>query len=193
MQADATARVADFLQEGIQAGGHCVVLATPEHARLLKLRLGGAPGTWRDAAATLSALLINGWPDPSRFSDSVGGLVRSAAAHGPAYVYNEAVMLLCMQGNPKAAVRFDHLWQAMVAALPPDVLLQYPRHVFASQGDGKRFRLASRYVVTVGQKVLAEHPKRQAPLPQSGPAACLICQTFTGDRLEKHKREAGHA
>lgn len=140
---DVATRVAAFLQAGAEAGGHCLVLAMPEHTRLLQERLGSVPVTWRDAADVLATFVVSGWPDEAAFDRSVGRMLRTSTSQGPVYVYAELTALLCMQGQNRAAVRVEHLWNALGATLPRGMFHHYHARVFASEADHVRYREAS--------------------------------------------------
>src|SRR5215470_335357 len=81
-----------YVQSGLDAGDVCLVLATRAHRRELDRRLRAAgvdvaaarrDGTYRglDARTTLAKLLADGWPEPQRFAQAVGGQVLRAMQH----------------------------------------------------------------------------------------------------------------
>lgn len=132
--------VVKFLEGGAHAGGQCIVVAIPEHAHLLRACLAPTTSvTWYDAAGLLSAFVVNGNIDPAAFHRAVGHLLQGATPGRTAYVYQEMVALLCMQRKPALALRVEKLWRAAAAALPEEVMEEYPRRVFASMGDAESF------------------------------------------------------
>lgn len=138
--AEVAVRVAAFLQAGVQAGGHCLVVAVPEHTMALKAQLALLPVAWCDAADTLAKFVVDGWPDEGAFEDSVGRLLRVATSQNSTYVYSEMAAILCMQGRDRAAVRVEQLWKGTVATLPPKKFHQYPCRIFSSEADHLRYR-----------------------------------------------------
>ena len=81
--------VSKFLGEGYQRGDVLLMIATPEHSRLIverlestgldtaKMSADGRFGLF-DAQATLDRFMKNGYPDPARFDRVVGTVVRDA-------------------------------------------------------------------------------------------------------------------
>src|SRR4029079_9557452 len=66
--------VSAFLREGLLAGHACLVVATAQHRQGRAQRLGSVTrargrSLALDAAATLSKLMVNGFPDAQRFEN----------------------------------------------------------------------------------------------------------------------------
>jgi hypothetical protein len=82
-----------------------------------------------DAADALSAFMINGMPDPVRFSELLRNLISTAAnagKKGRVAVFGECVHLLWAQGNPEATIRLEGLWnEEVVSSYNVDVLCGY--------------------------------------------------------------------
>src|SRR3984957_20069223 len=86
-----------YIGEALEEGNAALVVATAEHREALAERLeerGGeipsamAPGRYvvLDAAETLSKFILEGWPDPVRYEETVARLVvqvRAAARGNP--------------------------------------------------------------------------------------------------------------
>jgi PAS domain S-box-containing protein len=71
-----------------------------------------------DAAETLSKFILEGWPDPARFEETVArlvGQVKAAAGGNPPRlaVFGEMVALLWAQGKFQTAVRLEQLWNEL--------------------------------------------------------------------------------
>ena len=138
-------RVAEFLAAGIQEGEPCVVIATREHNEMFAERLqklGAGPGnvTFLDARATLDEFLHRGMPDPNRFGDVIGRVIRHAS--GPAgrvRAYGEMVDLLWRDGEPDAAIRLEELWNDLANQYAFSLLCAYPMANFYKESDGARF------------------------------------------------------
>jgi len=67
-----------------------------------------------DADETIDRFLADGRPDPARFDEVVGGLVRDAIREGPPVaVFSEMVAILWERGEPDAAVHLEQLWNRL--------------------------------------------------------------------------------
>jgi len=145
--------VARFAHEGLRAGESVVVIATRPHREAIESELkqqtrcedslpaGGAKLVWRDADETLSALLVNGWPDAARCKDVLGALVDEASDSGkvPARAFCEMVALLCAAGNPEAALRLEQLWNELAWHHAFSLRCAYPTRVFAGEEGRQAF------------------------------------------------------
>lgn len=102
-----------------------IVVATPEHQRLLAGRMRGAQ--MLDAATLLRQFSHDGVIDAAAFDDSVGELIRSASAEGrPVRVFGEMVALLWDQGLVAQAIELELLWTALADTVAFDLLCAYP-------------------------------------------------------------------
>jgi anti-sigma regulatory factor (Ser/Thr protein kinase) len=121
-------RVAGFLAEALDAGGTAVVVATPAHRAALRRRLtAGAPQRGElvmlDAAETLQALSVDGWPDRRRFDKKLGGILRAAARDGrPVAAFGEMVDLLWASGHVSAAADLERMWTELLGTVSADLL-----------------------------------------------------------------------
>lgn len=134
--------VADFIDMSLRAGGGGIVIATPDHIRDIRHRLTGfwtdsdnrkLPGKllMLDAEETLSQFMVAGWPDEDRFNAVVGQLVRKAyAEYGSVHAFGEMVALLCQQGLFDAAIRLEHLWNALAGETTFSLFCAYPWKLF---------------------------------------------------------------
>src|SRR5712691_8583237 len=111
-------RVSDFMSGGLRASDAAVVIATRQHRMGVEatLRERGidvgeliACGRFYtlDAAETLADFMVDGWPDPRRFAESVGGAIRIARGANDRRVlaFGEMVALLYAEGRRDAALR----------------------------------------------------------------------------------------
>jgi signal transduction histidine kinase/CheY-like chemotaxis protein len=114
--------LSDFMSAGLRAGDACIVVATKAHRESLEERLQAngldvaaarESGQYLslDAGETLSKFMIEGTPDPARFSEVVGGII-AHAAEGRQHVriFGEMVALLWAEGNNSAALQLEELW-----------------------------------------------------------------------------------
>lgn len=137
-----------FVRAGLDAGDACLVIATrPHRARLAgALRARGVDprgarksGVYRalDAATTLDAIMVEGRPDPERFTRVIGRAIERAAGRGRRVrVFGELVALLWLSGNEEAAVRLEELWEGVVRSDGQSVTLfcAYPMRGFVADG-----------------------------------------------------------
>ena len=129
----------EFIAAALKAGNAAIVAATESHRESLLPRLqaqglniGAAIKQGRyiplDAVDTLSALMLNGMPDPVRFMDLVGSLIVTAskAARGSRVsICGECVHLLWTQGNAEAAIQFEKLGNQLANKYDVDILCGY--------------------------------------------------------------------
>jgi MEDS: MEthanogen/methylotroph, DcmR Sensory domain len=147
--------VTRFIAAALRARNAAVVLATKSHQDSLLHRLNaegvdtdGAlqQGTYisLDAADTLSAIMVNGLPDPVRFFGRIGGLIGAAAravqSEAPrVVVFGEAVDLLQAEGNADAAIRLEQLWNEIGKTFGLDIFCGYDSSNFHGDEDGHVF------------------------------------------------------
>lgn len=128
-----------FIGEGLDRGEGAVVIATASHLTWLEARLrtlghdvdaaaDGGRYVGLDAAATLAQFMVDGWPDPVRFLETIGPVV-SAAGRGGRQVraFGEMVALLWAQGNAEGTLRLERLWDVFCRAGNATVFCAYPR------------------------------------------------------------------
>ncbi len=119
-----TDSVAVFIRDGLQAGDRLLVAMTRQNWDATACRLRGqgldtskamAAGclTVLDAAATLATFMCNGRPDRERFEGSVGALVHALSDGGRLRIYGEMVNLLATEGEFRAALELEELWNEL--------------------------------------------------------------------------------
>jgi hypothetical protein len=87
-----------------------------------------------DAVATLSSIMVDGVPDPVRFSAGLNGLIEAAAKaagaeHPRIAIFGECVGLLFAEGNPNAAISLEEIGNDLVKTHNVEILCAYPlRH-----------------------------------------------------------------
>jgi PAS domain S-box-containing protein len=144
--------VADFLGAGLEAGEAAVVIATEPHLAELETLLaarGIDVGSARsaghyvelEALGTLSELMRNGMPDPSRFAAVVGGALQRAmgGVRPRVRAFGEMVALLCADDDVEAAIRLEELWSDLARELPLSVRCAYPVAAFGRSADFEPF------------------------------------------------------
>jgi len=147
--ADAVGR---FLTAGLRAGDRMVVIASNPHteaflARLDQLAVDRALRdgqlTLLDAYETLSKFMIGDMPDPDLFREMLAHLITRMKADGHPHAriraYGEMVDLLWRDGNSKAAIRLEELWNDAGKEQSFSLLCAYVMGNFYKEGDAERF------------------------------------------------------
>jgi DNA-binding NarL/FixJ family response regulator len=131
-----------FVTDALMAADAAIVLATNSHREGLvqKLKADGfdidgaiQQGTYisLDAVDTLSSIMVNGVPDPVRFSAGLGVLIEATAKvagteHPRVAMFGECVGLLFTEGNPNAAISLEKIGNDLVKAHNVEILCAYP-------------------------------------------------------------------
>jgi signal transduction histidine kinase len=141
---------AHFIGVGLAAAEPTVVVATRSHQAAFALRLE-ARGfdlprltesgrlVLLDAHETLASLLVDGEIDAARFASIVGGTldeVSGRACHARMRAYGEMVDLLWAEGNSKAALRLEELWNELGTEHSFSLLCAYDMAHFSDGADG---------------------------------------------------------
>ncbi|HEV2011256.1 MAG TPA: ATP-binding protein [Candidatus Limnocylindria bacterium] len=149
--------LSQFVAVGLATGEPAVVIATPTHRdgverRLVAQRVNVAEARRAgryvplDAAETLARITTDGWPDPVRFGEIVGGAVgRAAAAASAAQVraFGEMVALLWADGRREAALRLEELWNELARNHSFALVCGYPMSAFGAHHDHEAFAAIS--------------------------------------------------
>jgi hypothetical protein len=127
---------ADYLRSAVEQG-IAVVVVTADRRRALEARLARA-GTDLAAAREsgsdgelepgeiMNQLIVNGWPDPAGFWQTVSPVLRRAAAEQhPVRMVSELGSLLWEAGLADAAIDVEALWDELGAHYPLSVLCAY--------------------------------------------------------------------
>ena len=137
--------VGGFIGPSLRTGDAGIVVATSAHlarledvlcARGLDLAAARASGQYvsLDAAETLSRFMVDGEPDPGRFEDVIGGMiVESAAGKRRVRIYGEMVALLATEGNHRATIRLEQLWNDMQHRRSFSLFCGYPMDRFGGE------------------------------------------------------------
>jgi DNA-binding NarL/FixJ family response regulator len=144
-----------FVGTTLKAGNSVILVATELHRdRLLPklyahgVDMGSAIEQGRyialDAHETLSTFMVDGLPDPVRFSQVVGDLILTAAKCAKAEpprvaACGECAPLLLAKGEVEAAIRLEKLWDEIATIHDLDILCGYPLGSF--QGVESSFGL----------------------------------------------------
>jgi signal transduction histidine kinase len=130
--------VGAYLAAGLRSGEAAIVVATAAHraglaaylaAAGLDLAVARTDGHYLalDAAETMAQFLVDGMPDPGRFTEVIGGLIAEAGAAGRRVrIFGEMVALLALDGNRAATTRLEALWNELQATRSFVLVCAYP-------------------------------------------------------------------
>ena len=178
-----------YLGGWLTDGEAAIVVATPEHREALSRRLaaGGLDllemrGSSRyvelDAAATLSGFLRDGRPVGSLFREAIAAEIERARGNGArrsVRIFGEMVALLWADGNERAAIAVERLWNDLARRQPFALFCAYPIQGFVSASESRSFR-----------SVCAAH---SAVLPEEGPGP-LTAPGARGRAIAELQRKA---
>jgi len=140
-----------FIGATLVAGDSAVVIATPEHREMLAARISASGLDLRrvvrqgrffslDARQTLETFLDGDMPDPTRFAEVVGAIIRQAASaatssNAPVAAFGEMVALLWEDGLPEAAITLEQLWNELARTHHFTLHCAYPMRLFPREKD----------------------------------------------------------
>ncbi len=147
-----------FIGMGIREEDACIVVANKVHRDALEeqlkvygLYLIAAQIQGRlvilDAAEILSQFMVDGSPDPKRFSETVGNIIANARKEGRRIrVFGEIVALLWADGNYTAAIQLEQLWNDLAKTYSFSLFCAYPMAGFGKEFHGSHFsEIATRH------------------------------------------------
>ncbi|MEX0789218.1 MAG: MEDS domain-containing protein [Actinomycetota bacterium] len=144
--------VRDFFTPALQACAPVILVATAAHRAAiidaLEARGFDIEAARRqeefvdlDAAETLSRFMVGNFPDPARFEQVVGELIRSVGKGSQELrIYGEMVALLWDEGNRNGALRLEELWNNLSRTQPFTLLCAYPLTSIDWGSDSAQFR-----------------------------------------------------
>ena len=134
-----------FIGKAITSGEGAIVVATPEHRRGLDellqangLNITEAKAGGRyislDAAETLSKFMVDGSPEPGRFNEVMGNVIRSVTSGDtPVRAFGEMVALLWADGSHQAAIKLEELWNDLQRGHSFSLFCAYPMNGLAGE------------------------------------------------------------
>ena len=145
--------VARFVSAGLAAGEPALVLARPDHLRAFEKSLVAhgvnvdaavASGSlrWLDARVTLARFMVDDMPEWKRFEAVVGeqvGLSRGGRSGVSVRIFGETVDVLLADGNPRAAMRLEEMWNDLLATQRFTLVCAHVMGHFYRASDGERF------------------------------------------------------
>jgi hypothetical protein len=136
-----------YVGAGLNSGETAIVIATPEHLRILRLGLASFGVdldrsicedrfVTLDAATALTSFMVEDMPDEGLFNSFVDGLMRRATLNGPRVrVFGEMVALLWADGLAQATVQLETLWQQYCERHSFSLFCAYPRAGFTKDAS----------------------------------------------------------
>jgi signal transduction histidine kinase len=148
--------LADYIGSALARGDGAIVIATQAHRDAIAQRLlarGIDPlhsisqGRYiaLDAAETLSKFMVNGFPDATLFSETIGSMIVQATAcaaegeNSHVVAFGEMVALLWAQGKTEAALRLEELWNTLASVHNFTLRCAYPLHGFNREEHQESF------------------------------------------------------
>ncbi len=158
--ADLVHAVIEFAAGGVRADEAVILVAERDHLAAIVDGVGDAVGALDparliclDAAATLSAFMVDGHPDPARFDAVIGGAVARAATGGRhVRAFGEMVALLWTSGNVTGAIELEGLWNELAVRWAFSLYCGYPMDTIDATGD-----------LEATQRICAQHSRLLAP------------------------------
>ena len=111
-----------------------------------------------DTADTLSALMVNDVPDPSRCAQMAADLItrasRSAGEHARVAICGECSPTLLSKGKVEAAIRFEQLWNEVTRSYNADTLCGYLWSAFPRKETVQTFTsICAQHSAVVGREL----------------------------------------
>jgi hypothetical protein len=134
--------VSAFITAGLKENGAIIVIATAQHREELRNTLQAANNssiTYLDAVEVLSAFMVDGWPNETRFISTVGPLLQRAALKGPVRIFSEMAAVLWTEGKTQAAIRLEELGNEVASQHAFSLLCTYPMSGFPDQKNNLSF------------------------------------------------------
>lgn len=144
-----------FIEFALKRENPVIVIATEPHRTNLRQRLQAngrdmataiQEGTYisLDADDMLSEVMVNDWPDSTRFLKVTSDLILRAAKaakgkHFRVAACGECARSLIVQGKPEAAIQLEHLWDKMARSHYIDILCGYLLHDFQTEESSPIF------------------------------------------------------
>ena len=160
--------VAAFIKAGYEENATIIVVATEKHREELRNTLQGTgilgitdKVAYFDAAELLSAFMVEGWPNPTLFTSTIGRIVQQAALAGPVRIFGEMVAVLWAEGKTRAAIRQEELWNELATRHAFSLLCAYPISGFPDQSTDLSFLQVSHSFLQVCHPHTHVHPPEQ--------------------------------
>ena len=135
-----TESVASLTKVGLRVNDTVIIVATASHRKnfrkvLTPDELANKNLIFFDAASLLLKIMVEDWPDQSKFMEVLGSRIQKAGQKGRVRMFGEMVAVLWPEGEYLAAIRLEELWNTLQAIQPFSLLHAYPHSVFTSKED----------------------------------------------------------
>lgn len=135
--------LAAFVGTGINAGESVVIIADPQHSRLLEEKLkehvvhletlvSGNRFIVQNAEDTLKEFMVDGFPDQEKFIESISATISRARGteNRKVRAFGEMVALLWDRGDREATLRLEQFWDRLCKKEKISLFCAYPRDIF---------------------------------------------------------------
>jgi hypothetical protein len=139
--------LSQFVGDGINSGDCTIVIATQQHIEALDLLLtehGIHVDSLKsedqyiaiDAEEVLSKFMVDGWPDPVKFFNTISELFnRANQKDRNVRAFGEMVAILWSKGLNGATVQLEHLWNQFCAEHQMTLFCAYPKSGFTENAE----------------------------------------------------------
>lgn len=144
--------LSDYVAGGLSAGEACVIIATSKHIDAVEKKLASNPeidlaySQWHgyyfalDAHDTLAKFMVNGHPNPTKFSSVMNEVIGQIAQRQiPIRAFGEMVALLWADENQEAVIELEQLWNDLAKSYTFKLFCAYPLAAFNKQGCSSVF------------------------------------------------------
>jgi hypothetical protein len=135
-----------FILAGLEEKATVIAVVTEKHREDLRRVSRSAHDplseetlVFLDACDLLSAFMIDGWPDHARFLSEIGHIVDTATRPGPVRIVQEMGTVLWAQGNTRAALRVEELWNEIAPLHAFSLVCAYPTSAYSAENDDDSF------------------------------------------------------
>jgi hypothetical protein len=132
-----------FVEVGLARKESVVLIVTPECWKRLLRQLGKKADREKlirfDAQTVIDRILVDGSPDPGRFEELVGKILKSTGGR-PFRAFGEAVNLLTRDGNFEAALLLEGFWNGLLRRRSFRLFCAYDVRVFYKAMRGSEYR-----------------------------------------------------
>jgi hypothetical protein len=171
-----------FVMSGLHANECVILIATAEHRTALSDRLSKKELAvdkliaddqliLLDAEDTLSRFMINGWPEPKLFEETIMKIIKRATdKNRPVRAFGEMVALLWAKGEKSATVHLEALWNRFCEIQTLCLFCAYPKNGFTQDVNSSAHTICCAHskMISGNQKSATKIFYKTAPQQASG-------------------------